>query len=211
MAAMVPEAGLGPMIPAKKITNVTGSVTTAAIQAVLLTIVPMTSARLPTRASPTCPASLSLQVPPNAATTSVANPPKVANNVICGSPATFRQIANSAGMTSVARNARIPACLGQSGFRQGRMGVNPTYLVRLGLVGLRVGRARQLDLDRQPAPRGVGQPDRPAVGRHQAVHDGEAKTGPVLAAGGVPQERPRPLLRGHPRAVVRHGQHRSGI
>src|SRR5580704_3072420 len=179
MAAMVPEAGLGPMIPAKKITNVTGSVTTAAIQAVLLTIVPMTSARLPTRASPTCPASLSFQVPPNAA--------KVANSVICGSPTTFRQIANSAGMTSVARNARSPACLVQSGFHQGRMGVNPTYLGRLGPVGLRVGRARQLDLDRQPAPRGVGQPDRPAVGRHQAVHDGEAKTGPVLAAGGVPQ------------------------
>ncbi len=64
MAAMVPEAGLGPMIPAKKIANVTGSVTTAAIQAVLLTIVPMTSARLPTRASPTCPASLSFLVPP---------------------------------------------------------------------------------------------------------------------------------------------------
>ena len=135
MAAMVPEAGLGPMIPAKKIANVTGSVTTAAIQAVLLTIVPMTSARLPTTASPRCPASLSFQVPPNEATTSVANPPKVANSVICGSPTTFRQIANSAGMTSVARNARIPACLVQSGFHQGRMGVNPTYLVQAGASG----------------------------------------------------------------------------
>ena len=89
MAAMVPEAAFGPTIPAKKIANVTGTVTTAASQVVPLTSVPMISARLPTMASPMCAASLSFLVPPNAATTSVANPPKVANSAICGSPITL--------------------------------------------------------------------------------------------------------------------------
>ena len=89
MAAVVPEAGFGPPIPAKKIANVTGTVTTAASQVVPLTSVPMISATLPTRASPTCPASLSRLLPPKPAIISVANPPNVANSAICGSPTTL--------------------------------------------------------------------------------------------------------------------------
>ena len=64
MAAVDPEAAFGPPIPAKKIANVTGTVTTAASQVVPLTSVPMISARLPATASPTCAASLSRLVPP---------------------------------------------------------------------------------------------------------------------------------------------------
>ena len=60
MAAVEPEAAFGPPIPAKKIANVTGTVTTAASQVVPLTSVPMISARLPATASPgarrACPA-----------------------------------------------------------------------------------------------------------------------------------------------------------
>jgi hypothetical protein len=37
------------------------------------------------------------------------------------------------------------------------------------------------------------------------VHDGQAEPGPVLAACGESQERSRPLLRCHPRAVVGDG------
>ena len=119
MAAVDPEAAFGPPIPAKKIANVTGTVTTAASQVVPLTSVPMISARLPATASPACAASLSRLVPPNPAMTSVANPPNVANSAICGSPTTLSVIAKSDGTTTVARTARIAAGTVQTGFHQG--------------------------------------------------------------------------------------------
>ena len=119
MAAVDPEAAFGPPIPAKKIANVTGTVTSAASQVVPLTRVPMISTTLPARASPRCAANLSRLVPPNPAMTSVANPPNVANSAICGSPTTLSVIAKRAGMTTVARAARIAAGTDQTGFHQG--------------------------------------------------------------------------------------------
>ena len=89
MTAAEPEAAFGPAIPAKKIANVTGTVTSAASQVAPLASVPMISARLPATARPACAVSLSFLVPPKPAMTSVANPPKVANSAICGSPTTL--------------------------------------------------------------------------------------------------------------------------
>ncbi len=116
MAAVDPDAAFGPPIPAKKIANVTGTVTTAASQVVPLTSVPMISARQPAAASPACAASLSRLVPLKPAITSVANPPNVANSAICGSPTTLKVIAKSDGTTTVARTARIAAGTDQTGF-----------------------------------------------------------------------------------------------
>jgi hypothetical protein len=117
---VVPDAAFGPMTPAKKIANVTGIVTTAASQAVPLTSVPTTIARLPATARPACATSLSARVPPKPAMTSVANPPNVANSAICGFAMPLSVSANSAGMTTVARTARIAAGTDQAGFHQGR-------------------------------------------------------------------------------------------
>src|SRR5579871_1441343 len=118
MAAVEPDAAFGPPIPAKKIANVTGTVTTAASQVVPLTSVPMISAMLPATASPACATSLSRRVPPNPAMISVAKPPKVANSAICGSPTILSVIAKSDGTTTVARAARIAAGTLQDGFHQ---------------------------------------------------------------------------------------------
>src|SRR5580693_3771813 len=118
MAAVEPEAAFGPPIPAKKIANVTGIVTTTASQAVPLTSVPMIRARLPATASPRCAVSLTRLVPLNEAITSVANPPNVANSAICGSATTLSVSANSDGTTTVARTARITAGTDQTGFHQ---------------------------------------------------------------------------------------------
>ena len=49
----------------------------------------------------------------------VANPPNVANSAICGSPTILSVIANSDGMTIVARAARIAAGTLQVGFHTG--------------------------------------------------------------------------------------------
>src|SRR5215472_1634603 len=119
MAAVAPEAAFGPAIPAKKIANVTGTVTSAASQVVPLTSVPMISTTLPATARPACATSLSFLVPPKLAMTSVANPPNVANSAICGSPMTLKVSANSDGTTTVARTARIAAGTDQTGFHQG--------------------------------------------------------------------------------------------
>src|ERR1700722_19629188 len=119
MAAVEPEAALGPPIPAKKIANVTGTVTTAASQVVPLTSVPMISARLPATASHRWAVSLSRLVPLKEAITSVAKPPKDANRAICGSPTTLSVIAKSEGTTTVARTARIAAGTDHTGFHQG--------------------------------------------------------------------------------------------
>src|SRR5215510_2838801 len=119
MAAVEPDAAFGPAIPAKKIANVTGTVTSAASQVVPLTNVPMISTRLPATARPACATSLSFLVPPKLAMTSVANPPNVANSAICGSPMTLKVSANSDGTTTVARTARIAAGTDQTGFHQG--------------------------------------------------------------------------------------------
>ena len=64
--------------------NATGIVTSAASQVVPLTSVPMISAMLPATARPACATSLSRRVPPKLAKIRVANPPNVANSVICG-------------------------------------------------------------------------------------------------------------------------------
>src|SRR6185437_2413165 len=223
MAAVAPEAAFGPPIPAKKIANVTGTVTSAASQVVPLARVPMISTTLPAMASPRCAANLSRLVPPNPAMTSVANPPNVANSAICGSPTTLSVIAKRVGMTSVARTARIAAGTDQTGFHQGcAMGQEPkewsrsvasplTVRLRSNLVPnagrLCLVRAGQPYLAGQPAAWRVGEPDRAAVGGDEPVDDGEAEPGAVLAAGGVPQEGAGPLVRGHARAVVGDGQH----
>src|SRR5450756_511531 len=70
---------------------------------------------------------------------------------------------------------------------------------------------RQLKHDGQAAAWSVGEPDGSAVGGDEAVHDRQAEAGAVLAARGVPQECPRPFLRGHPWAVVSHRQHRARV
>src|SRR6516165_6703436 len=98
MAAVEPDTAFGPAIPAKKIANVTGTVTSAASQA--------------------CATSLSLLVPLKPAMTSVANPPNVANSAICGSPMPLKVSANNDGTTTVARTARIAAGTDQVGFHQ---------------------------------------------------------------------------------------------
>lgn len=108
-AAVTPEAACGPVIPAKKIANATGIVTSAASQVVPLTAVPMISARLPTTASSRWAMALSRRVPPNAAKIRVANPPNVANSAICASPMTLNVSANRPGTTTVARTARMAA------------------------------------------------------------------------------------------------------
>ncbi len=97
------------MTPAKKMAKATGIVTSAASQVIPLTRVPMISARLPATASPRWATSLSRRVPPKFAKSSVANPPKVANKVICGSPMTLNVSANRPGTTRVARTARMAA------------------------------------------------------------------------------------------------------
>ncbi len=116
MTAVVPAAAFGPPIPANKIANAVGTVTTAASQVVPLTSVPMISARLPATASPAWAMSLSRLLPPKLAKSSVANPPNVANSAICGSPTTLSVIAKSPGTTTVARAARIAAGTLQAGF-----------------------------------------------------------------------------------------------
>src|ERR1700751_4162034 len=119
MAAAEPEAAFGPAIPAKKIANVTGTVTTTASQVVPLTSVPMISARLPVTARPVCAINLSFLVPPNPAMTSVAKPPNVANSAIWGSPTTLPVSANNDGTTTVARTARRAAGTDRTGFHKG--------------------------------------------------------------------------------------------
>jgi len=93
--------------------NATGIVTTAASHVVPLTSVPMIRARLPATASPRWAVSLSRRVPPKLAKISVANPPNVANSVICASPMTLNVSANSPGTTIVARMARSRAGVDQ--------------------------------------------------------------------------------------------------
>ena len=100
---------MGPITPAKKMANATGMVTSAASQVLPLTRVPIISARLPVTARPRCAVSLSRRVPPKLAKISVANPPNVANRVICTSPMTLKVSANRPGTTMVARTARIAA------------------------------------------------------------------------------------------------------
>src|SRR6516165_6911241 len=118
MAAVEPDTAFGPAIPAKKIANVTGTVTSAASQVVPLTSVPMISTTLPATARQRCATNLSFLVPPKFAITSVANPPNVANSAICGSPMTLKVSANSDGTTMAARTARIAAGTDQVGFHQ---------------------------------------------------------------------------------------------
>ncbi len=78
-----------------------------------LTSVPMIKARLPATARPRCAATLSFRLPPKLAKISVANPPNVANSVICASPMTLNASANSPGTTMVARMARSNAAFDQ--------------------------------------------------------------------------------------------------
>ena len=105
---MVPEAALGPVTPPKKMANATGMVATAASQAFLLTTVPMISAALPTRASSRCTMALSRLVPERgqdqrgeAAEGGERGHLQVADDLIGQR--------DSAGMTIVARSARIAA------------------------------------------------------------------------------------------------------
>src|SRR6516225_4730009 len=107
MAAVEPDTAFGPATPAKKIANVTGTVTSAASQVVPLTSVPMISTTLPATARQRCATNLSFLVPPN-----------VANSAICGSPMTLKVSANSDGTTMAARTARIAAGTDQVGFHQ---------------------------------------------------------------------------------------------
>ena len=69
-----------------KIPNATGIVTSTASHSIPLTTVPMTSAMLPVTASPRCATILSRLLPPNEATTRLANPPNAANRAICRLP-----------------------------------------------------------------------------------------------------------------------------
>jgi len=69
-----------------KIPNATGIVTSTASHSIPLTTVPMTSAMLPATASPRCATILSRLLPPNEATTRLANPPNAANRAICRLP-----------------------------------------------------------------------------------------------------------------------------
>ena len=100
--------------------KVTGIVTRAASQAVLLTRVPMMRAALPVSARPRCAMALSRLVPPNETSTRVAKLPNTANRVICGSPMTLAVSANRLGITRVARTARIAAGTDQAGSQPGR-------------------------------------------------------------------------------------------
>jgi hypothetical protein len=81
-AAVAPVAALGPAIPPKNTANVTGTVTNAASTVVELTAVPIVSSALPATASAVWASSLSRRVPPNAASTRVANPPNAAKVAI---------------------------------------------------------------------------------------------------------------------------------
>ena len=70
---------------------------------------PIVSSTLPASASPACAISLSRRPPPKPASTSVANQPNAANVAICEVADHLVVIANSLGITSVARTARIAA------------------------------------------------------------------------------------------------------
>ena len=70
---------------------------------------PIVSSTLPASASPACATSLSRQPPPKATSSNVANEPNAANVAICALPITWLVIANSVGITSVVRTARIAA------------------------------------------------------------------------------------------------------
>ena len=112
---MAPEAAFGPVTPAKKTANVTGTVTIAASTTEELTAVPMLSSTLPATARAPCATSLSRRLPANDASTSVAKPPKAANKAICRLPITLSVNANNPGTTIVARAARIAAGVDHAG------------------------------------------------------------------------------------------------
>src|SRR5262249_16742493 len=114
-AAVEAEAALGPAMPAKKMANVTGIVTTAASQVLPLTSVPVTSAMLPATARPRWAIALVLRSPPKEAKTSAPKLPKTARTAICGLPMTLKVTAKMPGTTMHARTARIAASVDQVG------------------------------------------------------------------------------------------------
>ena len=124
-AAMTPDAALGPATPAKNMPNVTGIVTRTASQSSSLTAVPMIRPMLPVSASPRCAMALSRLLPPNEATTRFANPPNAANRAIWRSPKPTKVSANTEGITSTARTARMAAVTDQDGHHDGRAPVGP--------------------------------------------------------------------------------------
>src|SRR5215468_3696222 len=209
MAAVEPDTAFGPAIPAKKIANVTGTVTSAASQVVPLTSVPMISTRLPATARPACATSLSFLVPPKLAMTSVANPPNVANSAICGSLMTLRVSANNAGTTIAARTARIAAGTDQTGFHHGcailkilrswrqqpshggAQRCHPPGGVRACLAEVVPGRLHYLQVRLDLGFGATWADDHPGAAQRVAEHVGRRQPGPV--AGVVPDRTDRVL------------------
>ena len=107
-------------MPAKNTANVTGTVASAARAVEELTRVPMVSSALPAIASAVWASSFSRRVPPNAASTRVANPPNAANVAICRLPITLSVSANSPHTTITARTARRAAGRDHTGIQPGR-------------------------------------------------------------------------------------------
>jgi hypothetical protein len=81
-APIAPDAAFGAIVPAKRITKVTGKATREARRAEEDTRVPITTRTVPVSARPTCATALSRRVPPKLDMTKVANPPKAANVAI---------------------------------------------------------------------------------------------------------------------------------
>ncbi len=116
--------------------NATGTVATAASHADPLTSVPIVRTTLPATARPRWAIALSRLVPPNDVMTSAPKLPKVAKTVICSLPMTLRQIANSVGMTMVARTARSAAGNDQVTRHHGAAGCGGDWPAALALSAL---------------------------------------------------------------------------
>ena len=85
---IAPDAQFGPIAPANRTRNATGSVTSVARRAEDDTRVPITTRAVPASAKPRCATALSRRVPPKLVMTKVANPPKAAKVAIWRLPTT---------------------------------------------------------------------------------------------------------------------------
>ncbi|MFD0598513.1 hypothetical protein ACFQZ4_44650 [Catellatospora coxensis] len=89
--------------------NATTAVAIAAATTEWLTRVPITIRTAPTEVSMVWATARSRRVPPNDASTRLANPPNAVNVATCGDLITSSANANSAGTSTAARTARIAA------------------------------------------------------------------------------------------------------
>ena len=117
-AGVAPAATRGPITPAKTTRKVVTNVTAAASATEELTAVPTVTSTVPAAASDACATSRSRRPPPKLAITSVATPPKLVNKAIWAFPITSNAIANVAGITTAAREARSAASDDQRGIQE---------------------------------------------------------------------------------------------